>query len=58
MLLEPEDKTALRDVLTYHVVAGNLDAKWLMTEARKHNGSLELKTVNGAPCCSTAARCG
>jgi uncharacterized surface protein with fasciclin (FAS1) repeats len=49
ILLKPEHKTALRDVLTYHVVAGNLDAKWLLAEARKHNGTLELKTVNGAP---------
>jgi uncharacterized surface protein with fasciclin (FAS1) repeats len=48
MLLKPEHKSDLTAVLTYHVVAGRLDAKALMAEAAKHGGKAMLKTVNGA----------
>jgi uncharacterized surface protein with fasciclin (FAS1) repeats len=47
MLLKPESKQALTKVLTYHVVAGKLDAEWLMSKVRAGKGSLELTTVSG-----------
>jgi uncharacterized surface protein with fasciclin (FAS1) repeats len=48
MLLKPENKQMLTEVLTYHVVPGRLDAKWLMDAAKKHDGKVELKTVQGS----------
>jgi len=47
-LLKPENKDQLTGVLTYHVVAGNLDANSLMAKIRKGNGKATLKTVQGA----------
>jgi uncharacterized surface protein with fasciclin (FAS1) repeats len=47
-LLKPENRSALQAVLTYHVVPGSMDAKALMAAAKKSNGKVELKTVNGA----------
>lgn len=47
-LLKPENKTALAGVLTYHVVAGRLDAATLMERIRAGNGTAILRTVNGA----------
>ena len=46
-LLKPENKAKLTSVLTYHVVAGKIDAKSLMKAIKKGNGTAELKTVNG-----------
>ena len=46
-LLRPENKGALTKVLTYHVVAGNMDAKKLMRAIRKGGGTATLKTVSG-----------
>ena len=46
-LLKPENKETLKKVLTYHVVAGRLDAKQLMAMAKKHDGKAELTTVSG-----------
>lgn len=46
-LLLPENKAKLTAVLTYHVVAGKLDAKALMEQLKKGNGELVLKTVQG-----------
>lgn len=46
-LLKPEMKDDLTGVLTYHVVAGNLDAKKLMAMAKK-TGETTLTTVNGS----------
>ena len=48
-LLQPENKSKLSSVLTYHVVSGRHDAAALMAMARKGNGKAELKTVSGAP---------
>lgn len=48
-LLKPENKEKLQAVLTYHVVAGSMDAKALMAAARKNGGMVELKTVAGKP---------
>jgi len=44
-LLKPENKGTLTAVLTYHVVAGNLNAKAL--EAMIKSGKSKLKTVQG-----------
>ncbi len=46
-LLKPENKGTLTAVLTYHVVAGKLDAKALMEKMKMGNGSAMLKTVQG-----------
>lgn len=46
-LLKPENKGQLTSVLTYHVVAGNLDAAELMKWVKKGNGKAELTTVQG-----------
>lgn len=49
MLLRPDHQTALRGVLTYHVVPGRLDQKALVEAARQGKGKATLETVNGAP---------
>ena len=46
-LLKPENKATLSGILTYHVVAGNVDAATLTGMIKKGNGSVMLKTVNG-----------
>lgn len=46
-LLMPENKAALSKVLTYHVVAGKLDAKDLKKKIKAGNGMAQLKTVAG-----------
>ena len=46
-LLKPENKGMLTKVLTYHVVAGKLDAETLMKWVKAGNGTAELKTVSG-----------
>ena len=46
-LLKPENKGTLTSVLTYHVVAGNLDSKALMEKVKMGNGSAMLTTVQG-----------
>ena len=48
-LLEPESKGALTKVLTYHVVAGNLDAASLIAKIKAGGGSATLTTVQGEP---------
>ena len=47
-LLNPESKKALSGILTYHVVAGNLDAAAVVAAIKKGNGKAEVTTVNGA----------
>jgi len=47
MLLEPESAGKLKDVLTYHVVAGRHDSKELRAWARKNGGTIALDTVSG-----------
>lgn len=47
-LLKPENKAALTGILTYHVVAGNLDSKAVAAAIKAGNGKAEVKTVNGA----------
>ena len=46
-LLKPENKGMLTGILTYHVVAGKMDAKALTKAIKKGKGSAELKTVAG-----------
>ncbi len=46
-LLKPENKAKLAGILTYHVVAGKLDAKAVLAAIKKGNGSVILKTVGG-----------
>ena len=46
-LLKPESKAALTKVLTYHVVAGNMDAAALTKAIMAGGGKATLKTVSG-----------
>ena len=46
-LTQPENKATLTKILTYHVVSGKYDTKKLKEEIKKHNGSYQLKTVEG-----------
>ena len=46
-LLKPENKAKLTAILTYHVVAGNLDAKAVIAAIKKGNGKAVLTTVQG-----------
>ncbi len=45
-LLKPENKAMLTKILTYHVVAGNMDSKAIMKAIKKGNGKAMLKTVS------------
>jgi uncharacterized surface protein with fasciclin (FAS1) repeats len=46
-LVKPENKAMLTSILTYHVVAGNLDSKELAKRIKEGNGKAELTTVQG-----------
>ena len=46
-LLKPENKAMLAGVLTYHVVAGKLNAKDLLKLIKEGKGSAKLTTVAG-----------
>ena len=46
-LLQPENKATLTKILTYHVVAGNIDAKAVLKAIKKGKGKAELTTVAG-----------
>ncbi len=46
-LLKAENKATLAKILTYHVVAGNLDATAVLAAIKKGNGSVSLTTVSG-----------
>lgn len=46
-LLKPENKAMLTGILTYHVVAGNLDSKAVAKAIKKGGGKVELTTVAG-----------
>lgn len=46
-LLKPENLKTLQTILTYHVVAGKLNASDLMSLIKKGNGKVTLKTVSG-----------
>jgi uncharacterized surface protein with fasciclin (FAS1) repeats len=46
-LVKPESKATLVKILTYHVVAGNLDAAAVLAAIKKGNGTATLTTVSG-----------
>lgn len=46
-LLKPESKSKLAGILTYHVVAGNLDAAAVLDAIKKGKGKVVLTTVAG-----------
>lgn len=46
-LLKPENKAMLTSVLTYHVIAGNFEAKDVAAAIKNGNGKAELTTVQG-----------
>lgn len=46
-LLEVENKKALSNILTYHVVSGKLTATDVVAALKKGNGNVELKALNG-----------
>ena len=46
-LLKPENKATLAKILTYHVVAGNLNAVAVIKAITDAKGSLSVKTVSG-----------
>ncbi len=46
-LLKPENKKTLQTVLTYHVVAGKMNAKDIVAAIKKGNGKAVLTTVSG-----------
>ncbi len=47
MLLKPENKKMLAGILTYHVVAGNLDAAKVLAAIKTGMGKVTLTTVAG-----------
>jgi uncharacterized surface protein with fasciclin (FAS1) repeats len=46
-LVKPENKATLTKILTYHVVAGKLDAKAIAAKIKEGNGTATLTTVSG-----------
>jgi len=46
-VLKPENKAMLVKILTYHVVAGKMDAKTIAKAIKAGNGKAELTTVSG-----------
>ncbi len=54
-LLKPESKPALTKVLTYHVVAGTMDAAALTKAITAGGGKAMLKTVSGGTLTATAS---
>jgi len=46
-LLKPESKADLAKILTYHVVAGSLNASDVLAAIKAGNGKATLKTVQG-----------
>jgi uncharacterized surface protein with fasciclin (FAS1) repeats len=47
ILLKPENKALLTSILTYHVVAGNIDAAAVVAAIKAGNGKASLQTVSG-----------
>jgi len=52
-LVKPESKATLTKILTYHVVAGNMDSKKIMKAIKKGDGKAMLKTVSGGTLTAT-----
>ena len=47
MVLKPENKATLVKILTYHVVAGNMDSKKIAKAIKKGKGTATFTTVSG-----------
>lgn len=47
MLLKPENKATLAKILTYHVVAGNMDSKSIAKAIKRGKGKAKFTTVAG-----------
>ena len=47
MLVKPENKDALTNILTYHVVPGRITAQQIAAMAARNHGTATLKTVEG-----------
>jgi len=47
MLIRPENKGTLTNILTYHVVAGRITAQQIAAWAARNHGTATLKTVEG-----------
>ena len=45
--MEVENKKALANILTYHVVSGKLAASDVVAALKKGNGSVDLTALNG-----------
>jgi uncharacterized surface protein with fasciclin (FAS1) repeats len=54
-LVQPQNKTALTGILTYHVVPGRYTAQDLMTLVKQGSGQAQLKTVQGGTLVVTPA---
>lgn len=52
-LVKPENKAMLTKILTYHVLAGNFDAKAIAARIKKGNGSAKFTTVSGGTLTAT-----
>jgi uncharacterized surface protein with fasciclin (FAS1) repeats len=52
-LLKPENKSKLVSILTYHVVAGNINAKGVIEAIKKGKGKAVLSTVAGGKLTAT-----
>jgi uncharacterized surface protein with fasciclin (FAS1) repeats len=46
-LLKPENKKMLQTILTYHVVAGKMNASDIAAAIKKGKGKATMKTVSG-----------
>jgi len=46
-LLEEKNKSALANILTYHVVSGKLNATDVVAALKKGNGMVQLEALNG-----------
>lgn len=46
-LLQPENKKALANILTYHVIPSKLMASDVVAALKKNNGKVEVKAANG-----------
>lgn len=47
MLVKPENKETLTNILTYHVVPGRITAQQIAAMAARNHGTATLKTVEG-----------
>ena len=48
-LLKPENRDQLAKILTYHVVAGRVNAAYILQQISAGNGEATLTTVEGSP---------